>query len=75
MEKGSLNYQLDELCTRIALAEQEIAITVTTTDNYLRMMRELNQMRIKRYALEERIRRINTRYKPRVYLPDIEIMR
>ncbi len=75
MEMEGLECKLDELNTRIALAEHEIDITLTSSDTYLRMLRELNHMRIKRIALEQRIRRLKSRYESRVYLPDIKVIR
>lgn len=75
MKRGSLEYQYDELCTRIALLEHQLDITATSVENYLRMKRELNHLLLKRISLKQRLHRYRTQYKPRVYEPDITVMK
>ncbi|MEJ5316762.1 hypothetical protein [Tenuifilum osseticum] len=73
MEKNSLEYQLDELNTRIALHKHKMEITVTSFEEYLKLKDQLNRMLIKRISLEQRVKRTRTHYRPRVYEPDIVI--
>jgi len=75
MERDSLKYKYDELCTRIALLMHKIEISITSVDGYLQMQHELNNLLIKKISIEQRIRRKNNQYKISVYEPDIIIMK
>ncbi len=69
----SLSYQLDELNTRIALLKQ--AVRDADSDEVIHLVNRLNALKVKREAIRQRRQRLNTKYKARVYEPDITVMR
>lgn len=69
----SLSYQLDELNTRIALLKQ--AVRDANSDDMIHLVNRLNALKVKREAIRQRRQRLNTKYKARVYEPDITVMR
>lgn len=69
----SLSYQLDELNTRIALLKQ--AVRDANSDDMIHLVNRLNALKVKREAIRQRRKRLNAKYRARVYEPDITVMR